>query len=227
MNATYRDLPSLEEEWEFWFSKEQKNKALPKDKASKGSYYFILNKDTCAIEFISNAIVDVLGFKPAEFSLEKLFSNIHPDDLAYYKSCQMDALKLSNNLSFNEHYRYSFQHSFRLKAKDNTYHTIQQQYQTIEVNASGNIQKILVLHEEIEAYAERPLKDFIIYDKIRNKSVNLPKITKLTKRELEILSLVQRGFTSDEIAKMLFLSRLTVDTHRKNILHKTKTHALL
>jgi len=42
----------------------------------------------------------------------------------------------------------------------------------------------------------------------------------LTKRELEIIRLIADGFTNNEIAAKLFLSQVTVDTHRKNMLAK-------
>ena len=42
----------------------------------------------------------------------------------------------------------------------------------------------------------------------------------LTKRELEIIQLIKNGFTNQLIANKLFLSIYTVETHRKNIMHK-------
>jgi DNA-binding NarL/FixJ family response regulator len=42
----------------------------------------------------------------------------------------------------------------------------------------------------------------------------------LTKRELEIIGHIVNGLTNVEIAEKLFLSSVTVDTHRKNILAK-------
>lgn len=47
-------------------------------------------------------------------------------------------------------------------------------------------------------------------------------ISKLTKREKQILKMVSEGKTSNVIAEELNLSALTVDTHRKNILNKCK-----
>lgn len=42
----------------------------------------------------------------------------------------------------------------------------------------------------------------------------------LTRREKEILKMVAEGKTSIEIAKELFVSRLTVETHRRNLMQK-------
>lgn len=44
----------------------------------------------------------------------------------------------------------------------------------------------------------------------------------LKNREFEVLKLVATGLTSSEIAKNLFLSLHTVNTHRRNILEKYK-----
>jgi DNA-binding NarL/FixJ family response regulator len=42
----------------------------------------------------------------------------------------------------------------------------------------------------------------------------------LTRREKEVLGLIADGLTNGEIAKQLFISVATVDTHRKNLLSK-------
>lgn len=46
---------------------------------------------------------------------------------------------------------------------------------------------------------------------------------KLSKRELEILNLITKELSNSQIAEKLFISELTVETHRKNIMAKTKT----
>ncbi|HXR83675.1 MAG TPA: response regulator transcription factor [Hanamia sp.] len=45
-------------------------------------------------------------------------------------------------------------------------------------------------------------------------------LPKLTKREKEILQLISEGLTNHQIAEKLFISPLTVDSHRKNLLTK-------
>jgi len=45
----------------------------------------------------------------------------------------------------------------------------------------------------------------------------------LTDREIEIIKLLMKGKSSQEIADTLFISKNTVDTHRRNILSKTTT----
>ena len=42
----------------------------------------------------------------------------------------------------------------------------------------------------------------------------------LTQREIEILRLIAREKTNEDISRQLFISKRTVDTHRQNLLHK-------
>ncbi|MEO6612311.1 MAG: response regulator transcription factor [Chitinophagaceae bacterium] len=51
-------------------------------------------------------------------------------------------------------------------------------------------------------------------------------VVSLTERELEVMHLLAREYTNDKIAKALHISYRTVETHRKNIMQKTKAHNL-
>lgn len=48
----------------------------------------------------------------------------------------------------------------------------------------------------------------------------------LTEREIEIVKLLGREYTNEKIASELHISYRTVETHRKNIMQKTKSHNL-
>jgi len=49
-----------------------------------------------------------------------------------------------------------------------------------------------------------------------------PELDSLTKREMEVLRLLARGYTYREIAEELFISVKTVETHASNVLRKTQ-----
>jgi DNA-binding NarL/FixJ family response regulator len=55
---------------------------------------------------------------------------------------------------------------------------------------------------------------------------NTAEVITLTKRELEILQLLAREYTNEKIAEALIISYRTVETHRKNIMQKTRSHNL-
>ncbi|MCK9617386.1 MAG: response regulator transcription factor [Lentimicrobiaceae bacterium] len=54
-----------------------------------------------------------------------------------------------------------------------------------------------------------------------------PNVIKLTPRETEILSLIAREYSNEQIAEKLFISERTVETHRKNIFVKTKQKTIV
>ena len=43
----------------------------------------------------------------------------------------------------------------------------------------------------------------------------------ISKRELKILGLVAKGYTSEKIGEVLEIAKTTVQTHRRNMLRKT------
>ncbi len=50
---------------------------------------------------------------------------------------------------------------------------------------------------------------------------------RLTDREVEIIRMIEKDMTTRDIADKLFISERTVETHRKNILHKTNTQTVV
>lgn len=91
------------------------------------------------------------------------------------------------------------------------------------MNADGYILKDSESTDLIEA-VNKILKGEIFYDpKLDTQKHNLhhddyfAKTYSLSKREVEIISFVKNGFSSEEIAQKLFLSFETVRSHRKNI----------
>ena len=72
-------------------------------------------------------------------------------------------------------------------------------------------------NEVLSAITERYIHNEKAHEATRN----------LTQRELEIISLICQELTTNEIADKLFISPLTVETHRKNIMKKTKVKTLV
>ncbi|MEO8822426.1 MAG: response regulator transcription factor [Ginsengibacter sp.] len=95
----------------------------------------------------------------------------------------------------------------------------------IENGASGYLIKS-ASKEEIAEAIDTVLKDKM-YLSVSMEHIAKPlsilssgHIPSLTKREKEILALISEGLTNNQIAEKLFISPLTVDSHRKNLLTK-------
>lgn len=61
-------------------------------------------------------------------------------------------------------------------------------------------------------------------DSIYYNNEHLSEFKFLSERELQVLKLISEGFKTTAISEKLFLSKLTVDTHRKNIINKLEAH---
>jgi DNA-binding NarL/FixJ family response regulator len=65
------------------------------------------------------------------------------------------------------------------------------------------------------------MNNYMTPESKRNKtSKNKDIAAQLTNREIEVLQLIAQEMTNNEIAEKLFISRRTVDTHRRNLLQK-------
>jgi DNA-binding NarL/FixJ family response regulator len=63
------------------------------------------------------------------------------------------------------------------------------------------------------------VNNYITSLKKKKQQLAQPQIN-LTKRELEVVKLIMKGYTSNQIAEELFISNRTVDTHRANLMQK-------
>lgn len=95
----------------------------------------------------------------------------------------------------------------------------------IESGANGYILKNKSKEELVNAihnvYIGRPHFGLEVMSEVTNyEKSELEKKVELTDREKEVLCLIAEGKTTKEIAKKLFISEPTVNTHRRNLLRK-------
>lgn len=88
--------------------------------------------------------------------------------------------------------------------------------EAIRTVASGRSYYSAEITENISSYAQQ----------IHN-NADAAAEPKLTDREIEILKLISQEYSNAEIAKTLFISERTVETHRKNMLRKTNNKTIV
>ena len=102
----------------------------------------------------------------------------------------------------------------------------------VHIGISGYLLKNSDKQELLEAvhkvmkgrhYFSQEVEDIILQGLSDKKS---PEVMTLTERELQIVQLLAKEYTNDKIAKELTISYRTVESHRKNIMQKTKSHNL-
>ncbi len=105
----------------------------------------------------------------------------------------------------------------------------------LDAGASGYLLKDTVADELVNAieavergehFVSSSISPGVIdeYRKIVSKGKKVDEFSRLTNREREILKLISEGYTSKQIAEMLYISVKTVDNHRANIMKKLNIH---
>lgn len=74
-----------------------------------------------------------------------------------------------------------------------------------------------------EKYFSKEIKDIYLNNKLYKKKEDE---IKLTKREIDVITLIAEEFTSQEIADKLFLSKHTIESYRKNLIAKLNVRNL-
>jgi len=84
------------------------------------------------------------------------------------------------------------------------------------------IEEVMLGNQYLDKQVQQSLMDEMLLGKKRSVQQVV-----LTKRELEILGLIAKELTNNEIADQLFISLRTVQTHRLNISHKLNAKNLV
>ena len=97
-------------------------------------------------------------------------------------------------------------------------------YVTKNLSAKGLVEAIDTVLKGKVYFSLRLANELIEHRILGKSSVELnadnPSLSRLSKREVEIIKLICDQLTNEEISKMLFLSKRTIDNHRQNILNK-------
>lgn len=171
----------------------------------------------------------ILGYSPSEFDLLTILNIAHPDDkdlvLRVSKGVINHALEHTNFSRENSsHYI-----SYRFRKKDGSYIKLLRQSTIYEFAENGKMISNLSLVTDISLTDKTDKVDWNVVTPELDLNVFKQKIFKefigfFTARELEIVELIEKGVTTQEIAQQLFISKETVSTHRKNILRKSNCH---
>ncbi len=93
-------------------------------------------------------------------------------------------------------------------------------YVTRQVSGSELEKAVVTVARGEQAFSRKITKTIVAhYANKRHTHTDAVK-NSITKREKEVLSLIVKGLTSSEIAKRLYISPRTVETHRSNLMQK-------
>jgi DNA-binding NarL/FixJ family response regulator len=76
-------------------------------------------------------------------------------------------------------------------------------------------------------YISGDITDIVIDDYVRYLEADPPTLAdSLTPKERQVLQLISEGYSTKEIAEMLFVSISTAETHRKHLMSKLHAHSI-
>lgn len=101
----------------------------------------------------------------------------------------------------------------------NGYFTKNSNPEHLEVAIQSVIEKDYYFDVELSSI----VREAILWDKNTSEAKDFCDIVKLTKREVEIIKMICKEMNSQEIGDELFISKRTVDKHRKHIMKKTNS----
>lgn len=156
---------------------------------------------------------------------EDIFDRIHPDDLIKKHTLELQFFHLLKSMPVDERPDYYVRSEMRMKNNEGKYMVIQHRMFYVSGCIIGNLWLSLCLYDFIYGKAEHELSDGVIINSTtgeilqpdKNKYSNI-----LSKREKEILSLIEKGMMSKDIADILSISIYTISRHRQNILEKLR-----
>lgn len=190
---------------------------------SKQQCVYLLNSRTR--ELVSAVGVEgMLGYRADEFDFHSLVNYVHPDDVDTLTSVREAVLEyMSHNAEVKE---LTLSITYRIRKKNGNYIKVLKQMSisrqaddplTMYHNILLTDISFMKSGSQVEWTFDAPNlnpEDVRMY--VPQNSVKF-----FSTREQEVLELIDKGYTSHEIAKALFISKHTVDTHRRKMLQKT------
>ncbi|WP_207424592.1 LuxR C-terminal-related transcriptional regulator [Desertivirga brevis] len=202
-----------------------------KQAGNKSTYTAVFNWKTMRYEEISSSVKNALGYDTFIFlkqGLEFILGVIHPDDIASFRRIHIQIFDLFYQTPCEFRCDLKFSYNFRVKAADGSYRHILRQSTFIQLSIDGKPWLEFIESVDITSYSRfsdikltvtngRNGKSKFEFVEFNYRQVNY----NISKRELEVLELAGKGFTTKDISSILSLSIDTVKTHRKNIMLKT------
>lgn len=200
-------------------------------------YYYLIDFLDSNISYVSSGFKDAHGVEPDQIKkVNNIVGFIHPDDLTTVVKAETMALSLmKETIGIEKIKEFKFSYNARLKTASGKYQLYSRQFLVLSTDGNGNLDKGLFIHSNINHITSYNNKKLSIISLTGNPSLLTFNISEFvdvnhkqalptrlfSKRELEIIKLIADGKESKEIAERLFISTLTVKTHRQKILKKS------
>jgi len=182
--------------------------------------------------FVNHALAAMLGVRREDLINQKISviaSFIHPDDLPMIIEVLKKAGDILKKMLQAERSTVKFRVFYRILKADGSFCWCMQSNKVINDTANNTqidlgMMVCLPEHQTLDrvvGYLKTDKKCIEISGKVDSEKP----ISLLSSREIEVITLVSKGFNSREISQKLLLSEQTIKIHRKNILKKLNVNS--
>jgi DNA-binding CsgD family transcriptional regulator len=193
-------------------------------------FFLVFDMLNMKIEFTSNRSLQMLGIIPKDLTPYHFKEATHFDDLKRNELGIAKIFKIAHELFVAKKGEMLISSNFRFRTITGTYSNQLVQiylfYKAVPnetvymLNINTDIDWCRNFKNRFHYYTGNDLSNFRYPDEEL-----LRKTHSFTEREFDIIKLIHAGLNSEQIAKNLFVSTFTINTHRRNILDKTgKVH---
>lgn len=97
----------------------------------------------------------------------------------------------------------------------------------LKANAFDDLRRALVAAQQGKSYLCPDVTESVVGASLHKRELHrAPSHASLSPREKEVLQLLAEGLSSPEIGQRLFVATSTVETHRRNVMHKLRIHSV-
>lgn len=199
---------------------------LEKVMEANDQFLSVIHVDKIKYLYTSKLYTKLHGSGSSQFDSAYLQRVIYPDDIGRLSWASSQLLKQGGKifenrnsrllLSYNLRFRNHFENFVNFLVQDLLFCAETPKRTVYSIRVFTNIDRIKMKNNSFHQYVGEDLSLFRFPDE------QLLEIGPIfSKREFEIIKLIESGLSSKEIAEKLFLSVHTVSTHRTNILNKS------
>jgi len=178
------------------------------------------------ILYTSKRSMDMIGVEPADLNPLKFYQVLHPDELDRKMLIKNLLTKSADKMFLAEKGHKLLSTNFQAKNTKGKYFNVLCQYFIYYSEVPYKSVFIFELHTNIDWYNKHKSgHHYYLGEDLSNFRYPDEELLKIghvfSKREFDILQLLEKGYSTEHIAETLFLSPNTVKTHRRNMLHKS------
>lgn len=188
-------------------------------------FFYIGDIIKLKVLFTSKRSTQMIGVDPKDLTPYVFMNGTHPDDLTRFNNGRSKLIKIGQDLFVTKGQFNLFSTNLKMQNAVGGHSNLLNQIYSF-YSSEHNTVFFIKIHTNID-WCKKIKNDYHYYSGTDLSHFRLPNKEMLnkgigyTKREFEIIKLIGSGHSTEQIAKKLFLSPYTINTHRVNILRKS------